>query len=664
MGSFVAVDFGLLTDLDQIERLFDKLAGMSDGFGFDIETGYSGPPKEKASLHPETSFVVGVSYSGHPTWARYTPLRHDGGGNVENVKRFAILLAKLLASGKGIAHNALFELRHLASFFRTHLSEEERLECGLQRNGYFPIFSDSMVEMFSMGIFREMGLKPGTLEVFGHRMTEFSDLFPDATSKQAKAQRFNTLDLSARTVSYACEDAAWCLALSRKHYPLVKNYLMYKVDMRIISILAKMEDRGIAIDWAKMASWDVRAKQFADAMRIEIMQDLSKICKEPIDINLSSSPQVSGVLYDKMGLRTTKLTNTGTMSTDAKALAGLAKKHAVVQRILDWREIRKLSGSYLEKYPRDFDYADDGRGHPSHQACAVVSGRFAVSDPAYQQLPKKYHYELNSGPTFEINFRDIVIAAKNRYLIGFDYSQVELRVLAGLSGEPALVKAFSEDVDVHQMTAALMFGVPVEQVTKDQRSIGKTINFSLLYGQGPKGMAERMGISIDEAKAFLQKYFAIYSSVKSWVDRQTKEGVANGRTVSKFGRVHPIWALESDKPAIRANGERLCVNAPVQGGAADVMRIAMVRADDALANSPLGSKIDMIMNIHDALVFEVDADVHPQKVVDLIQPAVVFPIQGWPPIRADWEIGLKWGSMKELSLDENNQIVLPAKTAA
>ncbi|MFA7264781.1 MAG: DNA polymerase [Candidatus Nanopelagicales bacterium] len=660
----MAVDFDVLTDLDQIEKLFDKLAGIEDGFGFDIETGYSGPPREKFSLHPETAFITGISYSGHPSWARYTPLRHDDGGNAENVKDFAYLLAKLLGSGFGVPHNGLFELRHIAKFLRENLTEKDLLSFGLKSNGYYPIRSDSMVELWALGRFRMVGLKAAVLEVFGHKMTEFSDLFPDATAKQNKAQRFNTLPLDSRTVSYACEDSAWTLGLHRKHFPLVKDRLMFRVDMQIIPILAKMEDRGIQLDWATMSKWDVRAQAFADAMRAEIMQDLSEITGEAIDINLSSSPQVSSVLYGKMGLRTTKLTDSGGMSTDAKALAGLAKKNPAVQRILEWRELRKLSGSYLTKYPRDFNYAEDGRGHPSHQSCAVVSGRFAVSDPAYQQLPKKYFYKLKSGEEFAIKFRNIVVAAPHHYLIGFDYSQVELRVLAGLSGEPALVKAFNEEIDVHRMTSALMFGIPVDEVTDEQRSIGKTINFSLLYGQGPKGMAERMGISIDEAKAFLQKYFAIYSSVKSWVDKQTRSGVANGRTLSKFGRVHPIWALESDKPAIRANGERLCVNAPVQGGAADVMRIAMVRCDRAIEQSEYADRIHMIMNIHDALVFETHHTVPPQAVIDLVQPEVVFPIEGWPNLRADWEVGVKWGDMHALKLDEQFQIIIPTAAAS
>jgi DNA polymerase-1 len=140
--------------------------------------------------------------------------------------------------------------------------------------------------------------------------------------------------------------------------------------------------------------------------------------------------------------------------------------------------------------------------------------------------------------------------------------------------------------------------------------------------------------------------------------------VARGRTMSKFGRIHPIWALESDKPAIRANGERLCVNAPVQGGAADIMRIAMIRCTKALRQMGLDDRVHLIMNIHDALVFEVDVSVHPQTVIDVVQPEVVFPIEGWPALRADWEIGLRWGSMTKLKLDENDQIVVPAKAPA
>lgn len=644
-----------------MEKLFAQMARVDDGFGFDIETGYSGPPMEKYSLHPETAFIAGASFSADPRWARYTPLRHDRGTMVDEVE-FARLFAQLLGSGRGIAHNSIFELRHLAKFFRERLSADELREAGLRPNGYFSLFSDSMVEAFLLGQWPGVGLKDLTLAVFGHKQAELESLFPDGmTSKQKKSMRFNVLDLSPDVVSYACEDAAWCLALSRKHRPLVKNKLLYRVDMGLVPIIAAMEDRGLAIDWAAMSRWNTRALSFADALRAEIMRDLSGAVGEPVDINLGSSQQVAKVLFDQMGLRTTRLTGSGNMSTDAKALEGLAKKIEVVRKIQNHRELIKLSGSYLEKYPRDFNYADDGRAHPSHNTCFVVSGRFSVTDPAYQQLPKKYEYRLEDGQEFKLKFRDFVVAAPGHYLIGFDYSQIELRVLAGLSGEPSLVKAYAEGIDVHQMTASKMFEIPLDAVTDDQRSKGKTQNFALMYGQGPKGMAERMGISVEEARAFTDRYFSVYSKIKSWVSNQTREGVARGRTVSKFGRVHPIWALESDKPAIRANGERLCVNAPVQGGAADIMRIAMVRAMTSINNAGMDGQIHLVMNIHDALVFEVERTVSPQRVVDLVQPEVTFEVKGWPRIVADWEIGTRWGSMKKLTLDENNKIVVQRK---
>ena len=411
-----------------------------------------------------------------------------------------------------------------------------------------------------------------------------------------------------------------------------------------------------------MTRWNNRAKSFADALRVEIMKDLSEAVGEPVDINLGSSAQVARVLFDQMGLRTTRLTGQGNMSTSAPALEALAKKHEVVRKIQNHRELIKLSGSYLEKYPRDFNYAADGRAHPSHNTCFVVSGRFSVTDPAYQQLPKKYVYQLADGQEFNLKFRDFVIAGPGHYLIGFDYSQVELRVLAGFSGEPALVKAYREKIDVHQMTAGLVYGIPFEAVTEEQRSRGKTVNFSLMYGQGAKGMAERMGITVEEAKAFLDRYFQIYSKVKSWISNQTREGVARGRTVSKFGRVHPIWALESDKPAIRANGERLCVNAPIQGSAADVARIAMVRSMAAIQNAGMEDQIHLVMNIPDALVFEVERTVSPQRVVDLVHPEVTFEVPGWPELIADWEIGTRWGSMRKIELDGNNKIIIKRKS--
>jgi DNA polymerase I len=268
---------------------------------------------------------------------------------------------------------------------------------------------------------------------------------------------------------------------------------------------------------------------------------------------------------------------------------------------------------------------------------------------------------LSSGAEFNLKFRDFVMAGPGHYFIGFDYAQIELRVIAGFSQEPAMLKAFNEGIDIHKMTGSLLFGVTMDDVTDDQRGVGKTQNFAVSFGQGVKGIADRLGISVEEAKIYFDKYFDTFASLKSWINKQTMEGVANGYTISKFGRKHPIWELESESSAIRGTGERLCVNAPVQGSAADLMKIAMVRAQRRLKDAGLADRVHLIMNIHDALVWESELSVSPQTIIDIVHPEVCLEIPDWPRIEAEWEVGLRWGTMKKLDLDENNKIVVPKR---
>lgn len=662
----MSIDFGIWRDLSVIERNFKRLAQLDDGFGLDIETGYHGPPRPKFSLHPETAFIAGISFSGDKRWARYIPLNHVRADNVDN-RAIALLIAPLLASGRAIAHNAPFELRHLSKFLRTHLTVEELASFGLSLDGFFPVFSDSGVEAYLLGRFQKFGLKELVLLVFGHQMTKITDLFPPMTEKQAKCLRFSELELTAPVVSYACEDAAYALGLSQQHRPLVVDRLLYKVEMGLVPIIAEMEDYGVAMDWASMAKAERQTEEFAAKLRADIMRVLSRELDRPVDINLNSSPQVANVLYGELGLKTTRRTDGGKMSTDEKALTGLAKKHHIVRKIVHHRELLKLNSSYLTKYQRDFNYAEDGRTHSSmNQMGGGVGGRFSVADPGNQQFPKEYEYVLETGERFYLNFRDLVIAGPGHYLMFFDYSQIELRVLAALSGEPALIRAYQNGDDVHALTASLLFNITVEMVTAKQRQNGKTFNFSQVYQQGVKALAEVLGVTIDEAQAQQDRFFAQYPSVRSWVERQTRIGIENGYTTSVFGRRHPIWELESADRRVRSTGERKCVNSPVQGNAADICKIAMVRADRALAKHGLKNRVHMIMNVHDALGFEVDLSVSPQTVIDVLQPEVTFevPLPGWPPLVVDWEVGRRLGSMVKLRLDENNQIIIPHREPA
>jgi DNA polymerase I len=700
-------NYGLVDSIESLRAFRDKL--LSDGvpFGFDIETGYLGPPKDKASIHVETAIVVGFSFSNGLDWARYAPLAHDLGPNLDNLEA-ARILWPLLQSGLGVAHNAKFELRHLARFFRDLLSDDPEFGQAVRRaRGYFPVRSDTQIESYIKAEFRSFGLKPMTEALFGHKMIELWELFEGLAVSKRKQIRFNILELTPKVVDYACEDALWCLAIHAKYYPLVKDLLLYKTEMALVcdpcphtglvaGAVPSMEDYGVLYDWELMRSGARISHEFLARMGVEIQADLSEMVGEPVAINLGSPQQISSILYEKLGMKTSRYTRGSKdttekkMSTDAIALEGLSKKYPVVKRILEWKELRKLCTTYLEKYEREYGFAADGKTHPEHLQCAVITGRFAVAGPPYQQSPKKYHYDLNEarvvhaahaeahgpqcscpefppppGTCFVFNFRNLIRAPAGCYLLGYDLSQAELRAVAGEAQEHALLSAFERGEDVHVKTASLMLGVPVDQITPAQRDVGKTLNFAIVYGMQPSGLADRLAISKTEAEALFDAYFAAYPAIAVWAERQQALGKAQGFVTSRFGRRLPIWEFQSEDAWTYSKGERGCVNYPIQGAATgDFMKIAMVRALRAIRKAGLQDQVHLIMNMHDALEFVVDRSLQPQDVISVLEPAVVFSVQGWPPMRADWHVGIRWGSVKEITISPSGELVVGGKSVA
>ena len=677
-------NYGLVTDLDELAELTQRIHG--NVFGYDIETGYHGPDREKGAVHPETAFIAGISFTDSTDWARYVPLGHDDAENLDN-NQAARIFWVLLATGMGVAHNAAFELRHLAKWFRIHLWDDpdygEAVRAG---NGYFPIRSDTQVEAYLAAEYQRFGLKYLTKELFGHTMTELFDLFPDLAKNKRKFLRFNVLPLEPRVIEYACEDSVWCLAIHRRYYPTVKDQLLYKVELGIVQdVIPSMEDVGVLYDWARMRRTADELRAFRDKFNAQIMAELSDLVGEPVAISLASPPAISRVLFEKLGYRTTVYTDKTRdlppeqrkMSTGKIALERLAKTYPVVQKIREWKQITRLLGTYLDRYEDLYNYADDGRAHPNHLSAFVITGRFAVGDPAYQQSPKKYHYDLAagraaheagetppSGTCFRFNFRDCIIAPPDHYILGFDLSQAELRAIAGEAQETALLEAFANGEDVHKRTAALMLGIPIEAVNKDQRDIGKTLNFALGYGMGVKSLADRLGIPIEEAQALMDKYFAGLPNIAAWSKKQIEHGKTYGYVTSKFGRRLPIWEYRSDKRWIYQKGDRACVNYPIQGAATgDAMKIAMVRAVAAIKEAGLKDKIQLVMNIHDALEFYVRASVEPQDAVAILQPAVIFPIPGWPQMKADWHIARRWGSPTEIEVQDDGTLNVKGEKA-
>jgi DNA polymerase I-like protein with 3'-5' exonuclease and polymerase domains len=710
----MAKNYGLVDSEEQLTKYVDRLIEDGLPIGFDIETGYLGQDRPKASLHPEEAFIAGISFTNSTEWARYAPIRHDEGANL-NIEHVAREMWRMLNTGLGVAHNAKFELRNLSRFFVEYLSDDPIYGESVRRTqGYYPLRSCTMLEAHVMAEFEFKGLKPLVKALFNHEMMELIDLFDTSlTDKKKNSIRFNILELNSKVVNYACEDALWCLAIHNRYFPKLKDNKIFKIEMAVLPVVSRTEDYGVKFDWIMMKKYAEQGKIFLEKMNAEIQEDLSTLVERPVDIKLSSPMQLRRMLYVDLGLVTNLYTKKEKEkpaserslavggSTGGLALKKLASEEPVVQRIREWKGLSKLLSSYLNKYQAVYSYAEDGLTHPNLQQAGTVTGRFSASDPNYQQLPKVYRYLLNEGRNkvaehaqahantiweesfpgskfddrkcskahgceefaipeeaeFFLNFRDVVITPDHHYLFGYDLSQAELRAIAGEAQEPALLAAFKNGEDVHTTTAALMLGIPKEHITSKDRARGKELNFSLSFDMSPKSLADRLNCPVEEAKGLHKKYFQTYSSIKVWTSKQVTEGKRNGYVSTKWGRKVPIWEFLSDKRNIYQKGERICINAPIQGSIADFVKLSMVRQYRALEKAGLLDRVHMVMNVHDAIEYYVHESVSPQEVYDVLKNYVAPDIPGWPPMVADWHMGKKWGSLEELEIDSNDKIV-------
>lgn len=648
--AIAAPSYGLLTDLDELREIVSRILEQGRPFAFDIETGYDGESREKAGLHPEENFVTGISLTNSLKWARYIPLRHDAGTNCDNTTVAEILWPLFTTQEPlGVAHGAVFELRCMSRWFEQYIN-----------GGYFRVRSCTLLESYAEGENKKHGLKEITEANFGHVMTELDELFEGKlTRKQKECKRFNVLDQhDPAVISYACEDSVWCLAHHRRRYPLVKDSFIYKLEMAVLEeCTCEIADNGILYDWNMMREGAARAAAFAEQYKQEVFTGFAKITGHPVTINLNSPPQLSKLLYEDCEMPVVHWTKGGKSkvrkpSTDGRvALPLLAKKYPAVKLLRNYRGIEKLRGTYLEVYPQRFSYAPDGRTHPGLIQHGAISGRTSADGPPYQQSPKFYHYELSDGTVFEFNFRDCIVAPDGYYILGFDLAQAELRVIAGLAGETQMFEAFERGEDVHQLTASLIFGKRREDVTPEERDVGKTMGLALVYGLTPQGLSDRLGITVEQAEDLFIQFHAAYPKIKEWTENTIRQSKYDGYVTTWFGRKVRIWEYESPYPNVRREGERTAGNAPVQGSATgDYVKASMVRGQRALKKAGLHPRVQLFMNVHDALYWYVPKDIQPWDVIKVLDPAVAWQVDGWPPMVAEWGIGLRWGSMKKLEI--------------
>jgi DNA polymerase-1 len=402
--------------------------------------------------------------------------------------------------------------------------------------------------------------------------------------------------------------------------------LLETVELPLASVLARMEARGVRLDAGYLEAMGADVRERMTALRATVYEEAGE------EFNLNSPPQLRAILYEKLGLSPGKRTPKGQLSTDASVLEKLRDQHPIVDALLQWRELDKLNSTYLEALPRLVD-PRDGRIHTSFNQTVAATGRLSSSNPNLQNIP------VRSDLGRQIR-RAFVPGEDGQVLLVADYSQIELRILAHLSGDDGLRAAFASGTDIHTATAARVFDLPEDQVDPGLRSRAKMVNYGLAYGMNAWGLAQRLDIAPDEAQEIMDAYFAAFPTIREYLDRQVDRATVEGFTETLLGRRRYIPELTASNPRVRDLGRRQALNAPIQGSASDVFKVAMIEVDRALRDRE-GLACRMLLTVHDELVFEVDRDAvedAAEVIRDRMEHAVALDV----PLRADIGWGPNW----------------------
>jgi DNA polymerase-1 len=556
------------------------------------------------AVDPLRCTLVGLSIAVAPGEAYYLPFAHrayDGAGNLALLSGDAGLAgARLQASPPetrnlpALDSDAMAPLRALlADATVRKVAQHAKYDLLVLRGAGVSVAGFDFDTMLASYVLdpgrRSHGIDQLAAERLGHVMTSYEQV----CGKGRQQLPFDVVPVDVAR-DYSCEDVDVTWRLMDDMAPALDasgmRELFDTIEVPLVQVLADMEWEGIAIDLDWFASLKARFQRERERVEEQIYEAAGE------RFNINSNPQLRTILFEKLGLPVKKKTATGP-STDASVLQELADEgHEIPTLLMEYRELFKLEGTYVDALPR-LVHPRDGRLHTSYNQTVAATGRLSSSDPNLQNIPIRR--ELGRDIR-----RGFVPRAGHR-LLSADYSQIELRLLAHLSGDPAFVEAFLAGGDIHKQTAAVIFGVDLADVTSEMRARAKTINFATIYGQGPFALARQLKIPQAEAKAFIETYFTRFAGVKAFLDRCVVEAKERGYVETIFKRRRWVPELKDRNFNIRAFGERVAANAPIQGSAADLIKIAMLRIHAALPTAVPAAR--MLLQVHDELVFEVPA---------------------------------------------------------
>jgi DNA polymerase I len=592
-----------ITTWPDLERWLERLRWAAL-MAFDTET---------TSLDYMRAEIVGVSFCIEPGFAAYVPLQHDYAGAPEQLDRAQVLAAlRPILENPGIAkvgHHLKYDAHVLLNY-------------GIRLEG---MRYDTMLESYVWNsVATRHDMDGAALRYLGVNTIKYEDV----AGKGAKQLGFNEVPVE-RAAEYSAEDADVTLQLHRAIWPQIEavpalQRLYEDIEQPLVPILLNMEHHGVLIDRGLL---ETQSRSIATQLAELLAQAHAQA---GFAFNIESPKQLQQVLFEKLQLPVLRKTPTGQPSTAEDVLEELATSYDLPRTVLDYRTLAKLKSTYTDKLPQQIN-PNTGRVHTSYHQAVAQTGRLSSSDPNLQNIP------IRRAEGRRI--RQAFIAAPGHVLMAADYSQIELRIMAHLSDDAGLLSAFAADLDVHCATAAEVFGVAVDAVSADQRRLAKTINFGLIYGMSPFGLARQLGIDRGAAQKYVDVYFARYPGVKRFMDQTRVQARDNGFVETVFGRRLYLPDIRASNQQLRQAAERSAINAPMQGTAADIIKRAMIGVDAwcRLENFPAR----VIMQVHDELVLEVRADAT-DKVAAGIREQMAGAAELKVPLRIHIGVGMNW----------------------
>ncbi|WP_018936394.1 DNA polymerase I [Thioalkalivibrio sp. ALJ24] len=596
-------DYRTLREEAELAELLERL-DQAERVAFDTET---------TSLEAMRAEIVGMSFAFEPGTAYYLPLAHTGPDAEPQLPREQTL-ERLKPWMESERHG---KLGHHLKYDRNVLGNH-----GITLRG---IVDDTLLESFCL----DAGANRHDLDSLAERHLDYQTThYEDVAGKGAKQIPFAEVDIGIAT-DYAGEDADICLQLDALFQPRLQEaegpaFVYREIEMPLVPVLADIERAGVKVDPDRLGEQSQ-----------ELLAEMERIEREAFaeaggEFNLGSPKQIQEILFERLGLPVLRRTPKGQPSTAEDVLEQMADDYALPRLILEHRGLSKLRSTYTETLPRRI-HPETGRVHTSYHQAGAATGRLSSSEPNLQNIPVR----TEAGR----RIRRAFIADEGHQLLAADYSQIELRIMAHLSQDAGLLKAFAEGQDIHRATAAEVFGPAPDEVTGEQRRAAKAINFGLIYGMSAWGLARNLGIEQGEAREYIDRYFNRYPGVHDYMERARASGRENGYVETLFGRRLYLPEINSRNGARRQQSERVAINAPMQGTAADIIKRAMVRVAHDLEDNGIDAR--MIMQVHDELVFEV-ADAAVEDLTALVRQAMSGAAELDVELVVDVGVGNNW----------------------